>query len=306
MKQKLLSFAAGATAIMLFPACASLPAGAPLFQARDYVGDGVFTAGIEGPATGPDGALYVVNFGREGTIGRVVPAGDGTGRASLFTDLPPGSIGNGIRFDGDGAMIVADYKGHQLLRIDSEGQATVFASLPHAHQPNDIARAPSGIFYASDPDWASESGQLWRIDRDGQVKLIENNMGTTNGIELSPDGRRLYVGESVQRRIWLYDLDAEGRASNKRLFASFADHGLDGMRCDRAGNLYVARYGAGHVAVLAPDGREIRRIPTWGKDPTNIAFGGPDGRSVYVTLQDRGAIEHFRTAVPGREYGGSR
>lgn len=282
------------------------PAGAqdPLFQARDLVGDGVFTDKIEGPATGPDGALYVVNFAHDGSIGRVQRDADGRGRATLFVDLPEGSIGNGIRFDRRGRMYVADYGQHRILRIALRSKRIeVYATLPGAFQPNDIAMAPDGTLYASDPDWKHDGGQLWRIDRDRSAHLIETGMGTTNGIEVSPDGKRLYVNESVQRRIWVYDRAADGSVSNKRLFASFADAGLDGMRCDVDGNLYVARYDAGKVIVLAPDGTLLHEVATKGRKPTNLAFGGADGRDVDVTLQDRGAIETFRSERPGREHG---
>ncbi|UYK80015.1 SMP-30/gluconolactonase/LRE family protein [Xanthomonas sacchari] len=282
------------------------PAGAqePLFHARDLVGDGVFTDKIEGPATGPDGALYVVNFAHDGSIGRVQRDADGRGQATLFVDLPNGSIGNGIRFDRRGRMYVADYGQHRILRIALRSKRIeVYATLPGAFQPNDIAMAPDGTLYASDPDWKHDGGQLWRIDRDRSAHLIETGMGTTNGIEVSPDGKRLYVNESVQRRIWVYDRAADGAVSNKRLFASFADAGLDGMRCDVDGNLYVARYDAGKVIVLAPDGTLLHEVATKGRKPTNLAFGGADGRDVDVTLQDRGAIETFRSDRPGREHG---
>ncbi|UYC11362.1 SMP-30/gluconolactonase/LRE family protein [Xanthomonas sp. CFBP 8445] len=282
------------------------PAGAQeaLFHARDLVGDGVFTDKIEGPATGPDGALYVVNFAHDGSIGRVQRDADGRGQATLFVDLPEGSIGNGIRFDRRGRMYVADYGQHRILRIALPSKRIeVYAALPGAFQPNDIAMAPDGTLYASDPDWKHDSGQLWRIDRDRSAHLIETGMGTTNGIEVSPDGKRLYVNESVQRRIWVYDRAADGNVSNKRLFASFADAGLDGMRCDVDGNLYVARYDAGKVIVLAPDGTLLHEVATKGRKPTNLAFGGADGRDVDVTLQDRGAIETFRSDRPGREHG---
>ncbi|MBB5885055.1 SMP-30/gluconolactonase/LRE family protein [Xanthomonas sp. LMG 8992] len=282
------------------------PAGAQetLFQARDLVGDGVFTDKIEGPATGPDGALYVVNFAHDGSIGRVQRDADGHAQASLFVDLPDGSIGNGIRFDRRGRMLVADYGRHRILRIALRSKRIeVYAALPGAFQPNDIAMAPDGTLYASDPDWKHDGGQLWRIDRDRSAHLIETGMGTTNGIEVSPDGKRLYVNESVQRRIWVYDRAADGAVSNKRLFASFADAGLDGMRCDVDGNLYVARYDAGKVIVLAPDGTLLHEVATKGRKPTNLAFGGADGRDVDVTLQDRGAIETFRSDRPGREHG---
>ncbi|WP_372015670.1 SMP-30/gluconolactonase/LRE family protein [Pseudoxanthomonas sp. 10H] len=281
------------------------PAGTgPDYVARDFVGDGVFGDGIEGPATGPGGALYAVAFGRDGTIGRVTTGAEGRGEATLFVELPDGSTGNGIRFGADGTMFVADYTGHNVLAIDpATRQARVFAHLDGAHQPNDIALAPDGTLYASDPDWKNSSGQLWRIGRDGRVQRLETGMGTTNGIEVSPDGRRLYVNESVQRTVWVYDIDAAGGVSNKRLLTTFADHGLDGMRSDADGNLYIARYGAGVVAVVSPDGTLLREVPLKGRKPTNVAFGGADGRDVYVTLQDRGAIETFRSGRPGREYG---
>ncbi|WP_413976052.1 SMP-30/gluconolactonase/LRE family protein [Stenotrophomonas acidaminiphila] len=271
------------------------------FVVRDHVGDGVFTAGIEGPASGADGALYVVNLGRDGTIGRVDP----NGNAELFVSLPTGSIGNGIRVAGDGALLVADYSGHAVLRVDPATRAvSVFARLDGAHQPNDIAQAPDGTLYASDPDWSNpDNGQLWRIDRDGRASLLETGMGTTNGIEVSPDGRRLYVNESVQRTVWVYDRGDDGALSSKRLLIRFDDHGMDGMRCDADGNLYIARHGAGVVAIVSPAGQLLREVPLRGRRPTNVAFGGADGRQVFVTLQDRGAIETFRADRRGREYG---
>jgi gluconolactonase len=275
-----------------------------LYVARDVVGDGVFSTGIEGPAFGPDGALYAVGFGRDGTIGRVTFDADGAGDAALYVTLPEGSTGNGIRFDADGFMYVADYTGHRILRIDPRDRTIgVFATLPGAHQPNDIAFAPNGMFYASDPDWSTGTGQLWRVLPYGAATLLETGMGTTNGVEVGPKGDVLYVNESVQRRVWAYDLDGSGGISGKRLLVAFPDHGLDGMRTDERGNLYIARYGAGTVAVVSPQGKVLREVRLKGRKPTNVAFGGPDGRTVFVTLQDRGAIEAFRADYPGRETG---
>ncbi len=293
--------------LLALAACASPPPPvdqAPLYQAQDVVADGVFRSGIEGPATGPDGALYAVSYQRDGTIGRIPLAGPDAGQPALFVELPAGSTGNGIRFDPDGRMYVADYSGHQILRVDTLTRAVdVFARLPDAHQPNDIARAPDGTLYASDPDWKNGDGQLWKIDALGEVTLLEDGMGTTNGVEVSPDGKQLYVNESVQRNVWRYDIGHDGGLSNKKLMIHFAEHGLDGMRTDVRGNLYVARYDAGTVAILSPAGDLLRQVELKGRKPTNVAFGGADGRTVFVTLQDRGAIESFRSEFPGREYG---
>jgi len=282
---------------------AAPPSAETLYIARDYVADGVFTSGIEGPATGPDGLLYVVNFGGEGTIGRVHPQADGSGYAELFVTLPEGSVGNGIRFGRDGTMYVADHKGHSVLKIDPKtGNIAQHAYQPAMNQPNDIAITKDDVLYASDPNWTSNSGQLWRIDRDGSTQLLQTGLGTTNGIEVSPDGTHLYVNEAVQRKVWQYNLRADGGIGDKKLLIQFADHGLDGMRCDDQGNLYIARHGAGLVAIVSPQGALLREVALKGTKPSNVAFGGPDGRTVYVTLQDRGAIETFRAEYPGREY----
>ena len=76
--------------------------------------------------------------------------------------------------------------------------------------------------------------------------------------------------------------------------ASFDDFGMDGMRCDVKGNLYITRHGKGTVVKVSPEGELLEEIVLKGKKPSNIAFGGPDGRTAYITLQDRGFIETFR------------
>nr|WP_324259881.1 SMP-30/gluconolactonase/LRE family protein [Cellvibrio fontiphilus] len=276
-----------------------------LAQTTDYVGDGIFTQGIEGPAVDAKGNLYAVNFAREGTIGVVYKTqGDTQDSAQLFVTLPEGSTGNGIRFDRAGFMYVADYTGHNILKIDPRTKAiSVHAHSAQMNQPNDIAIAKSGVIYASDPKWADNTGNLWMIARDGTFTLLEANMGTTNGVEVSTDEKHLYVNESVQRKVWKYDIDKNtGKVKNKRLLIEFPDHGLDGMRCDVRGNLYIARYGAGEVTVVSPQGTVLQRIKLKGEKPTNVAFGGADGKTVYVTLQERGAIETFRSEHAGREW----
>ena len=118
------------------------------------------------------------------------------------------------------------------------------------NQPNDICINKKDQIFASDPNWKESTGKLWRIDKGGKAVLLTDQMGTTNGIALSPKENILYVNESVQRKIWTFDVDAKGNISNKRLFAEFPDFGFDGMKCDAEGNLYVTRYGKGAIAVL--------------------------------------------------------
>jgi gluconolactonase len=256
---------------------------------------GLFTAGIEGPACDKEGNLYAVSFGHKRTIGKVTP----DGKAEAWVDLPEGSTGNGIRFNQAGEMFVADYTGHNVLKIDMRTKAvSVFAHEPTMHQPNDLAIAADGTLYASDPDWGKGDGALWRISTCGKVTQLADGHGTTNGIEVSPDGKTLYVAESRQHRILAYDLSDDG-ISNERLLIQFEDHSLDGMRCDVDGNLYITRHGAGKVMKLSPSGSVLMTLELPGSMPSNLCFGGPDGKTVYITEVENKQVLKFRADKPG-------
>ena len=272
---------------------------APLFVATSLTEVGSFTKGVEGPACDALGNVYAVNFGAQQTIGKVTPEG----KAEVFVTLPDQSVGNGIRFDARDIMYVADYVGHNVLRIDPATKAiTVHAHEPQMNQPNDLAFAPNNVLYASDPDWRNKGGQIWRIAATGKVARVATNMGTTNGIEVSPDGKTLYVNESVQRNVWAFDIAADGELSNKRLIRQFPDHGFDGMRCDVDGNLYITRHGKGTVVKMTPTGELLREIAVLGANPTNICFGGPDGCTAYVTEAEHRRLVQFRVDRPGHEW----
>lgn len=270
-----------------------------LFISSLFTAEKSFTSGAEGPAVDKHGNLYAVNFEKEGTIGIVTPEG----KASIFVELPNGSVGNGIRFNSKGEMLIADYTNHNILKVDmATKQISVYAHEPAMSQPNDIAIDSKDRVYASDPDWKASTGRIWRIDTNGKVTLLESNMGTTNGIEVSPDEKTLYVNETIQRKVWAYDLSPEGYISNKRLLINFPDFAMDGMRCDTNGNLYITRHGKGTVAKISPQGKLLQEIKLSGALASNIAFGGKDGRTVYITLQDKGNIETFRVDTAGREW----
>jgi sugar lactone lactonase YvrE len=147
------------------------------------------------------------------------------------------------------------------------------------NQPNDLAIGPDETLYASDPNWKESTGQLWRIDRDGRVTRLAGGMGTTNGIEVSPDGHTLYVNESVQRNVWAFT--------------------IDGMRADVDGNLYITRHGKGTVVKLSPEGKVLQEIDVLGALPSNLCFGGPDGRTVYVTEVEHRRLVQFRVDRSG-------
>ena len=272
---------------------ASLAAAEPrLFKAEPFTQEGAFTEGIEGPACDRDGNVYAVNFAKQQTIGRTTP----DGKSEIFVTLPGESVGNGIVFDRAGkTMFVADYTGHNVLRIDMQSRKIdVFAHNAEMNQPNDLAIAADGTIFASDPAWKNNTGQLWRADSDGKTTLLAANLGTSNGIEVSPHGKTLYVNESVQRNVWSWTINADKSISNKKLVRKFADFGFDGMRCDVDGNLYITRHGKGTVVKMTPTGEVLQEIDVLGKKPSNLCFGGADGKTIYVTEVEHTRLVRFR------------
>ncbi|CAG5004743.1 hypothetical protein DYBT9275_03436 [Dyadobacter sp. CECT 9275] len=268
-------------------------------QSKNFTAEGEFTSNCEGPAVDAEGNVYAVNFARDGTIAQVSKKG----RTSFFVTLPKGSTGNGIRFGDKNTFYVADFTGHNVLKVDLVTKdISVFANEPKMNQPNDLAITRSGHIFCSDPNWKESTGQIWHVGPDGKTSLAITGLGTTNGIEVSPDEKTLYVNESVQRNVWAFDLAPDGKLNNKRLLHQFEDGGMDGMRCDIHGNLYIARHGKGEVAVLSPQGKITHTYKTIGKKVSNICFGGKNGKTVYITLQDRGCLETFKVKTPGREW----
>jgi sugar lactone lactonase YvrE len=273
-------------------------------QSRQVTPAGEYTHGIEGPAVDERGNLYVVNFGKSGTIGKLAA---GASQSELFAMLPEGSIGNAIRFDRQGRMFVADYKMHNIFLVSPDGtRVETYFHSDDFNQPNDMTIANDGTIYASDPHWKQREGQIWRIAKSadgtvaGEKMTAERAMSTTNGIDLSPDGRTLYVGESDTREIWSYRIDGT-RLLAPRLVQRFDDFGIDGLRTDTEGSLFVARILKGTIAVLTPQGKLKREIRLNAKEPTNLAFGGEDGKTIFVTQRQGGFVESFRTDRPGRE-----
>ena len=273
-----------------------------LWTSTPVTPEGDFTTGIEGPNSDAAGNVYAVNYKERGTISKTTL----DGKTEVFVTLPKlgpkmtQSVGNGIVFDKAGMMYVADYTNHNVLRIDPKTrEITVFAHEDGMAQPNDLAIGPDDVIYCADPNWGTSKGSVYRVDRAGKVTKVADGQGTTNGIEVSPDGKWLYTNESVQRGVWKFPINADGTLGERTLLKQFEDHGFDGMRCDVDGNLYITRYGKGTVVVLSPEGKQLQEIDVLGKSPSNVCFGGPDGRTAYVTEVEHRRLVSFRTDKPG-------
>ena len=298
-----------------------MPAQQELFVSKRLTAPDEYTGLIEGPAVDAAGNLYVCNLAvaetpdKGGAIGKVKA---GATRSTLFATLPVTKVGSqfrkskaaGIRFDRDGRMYVADFNNHNVF-VFGPGQSTPTVYF-HGdfHQPNDLAIAADGTLYASDPKFSQSTGRIWRIRRGPDGKglgevMTGRTMGVTNGLDLSPDGKTLYVSESNTREIWAYRIDGAKLVDERKLVAFGAPppkFDLDGLRTDVDGLIYVTQNLAGKISVFTPQGQKAREpIKTVGKKPSNLTFGGPDGRTVFVTQADGGFIESFRVERPGRE-----
>lgn len=257
-------------------------------QSRFITEQNLFTSNMESPAVDKNGDIYVVNYKIDGTIGKVSPDGS----HMLFVTLPEGSVGNGIRIDNDGNLLIADFSAHKVLKVDiNTKEVTTLVHNPKMNQPNDLTYSKKrGNIYTSDPNWKNDTGQLWLVRPNGESVLLCENMGTTNGIELSPDEKYLYVNESRQLNLWRFKVNKDGTVSGKKLLHKFKGYGLDGMKCDRDGNIFVTRYSKGEVVVISPKGKEIKSYETIGKKVSNICLTA-DQTKAYVTLQDTRALE---------------
>ena len=304
--------AASLTGLMVFVA-ANIGSAAQSQQNEIISEKGI--TGIEGPAVDGAGNLYFVTRAglKNGKILRLKP---GAKKSGVFVPLTDGRLGNGIRFDKDGRMYVADFKQHNVLVLE-KGKTSVYFTTndakngaPTFTQPNDLAIGNDGTIYASDPNAGKGTGKIWRVTGKDKGEVMtsdrkDGKMGVTNGIDLSPDGKTLYVNESNTGHIWAYRIDGNNLVSltGTDPMTTVPGGELDGMRTDASGRLYVTQNGAGKIAVVTPMSKDAPKIiPTTKSGPSNLTFGGPDGKTVFVTQTDGGYIEKFSVDVPGREF----
>jgi len=259
----------------------------------------------EGVVIDHDGNVY---FSHSKVITVVAP--DGSSRVWAETGEP-----NGHKVLADGTHLVCDASHHAVLRLDKAGKMLEPASKECGgaplRSPNDLTLDPEGGFYFTDPDDSSDEnpvGTVHYVDPQGKTHLVASGLAFPNGIVLTPDRKRLLVGESKRNRVVVYDVLSPGQVGPVRLFADLparegeqTDNQPDGMCLDAAGNLYVAHYGMRQVQVLDPAGKLIDRLPGGNLTTSNCAFGGPDLDQLFVTGGEPGALYRLDLGVKGLE-----
>jgi len=282
----------------------------------------VFANGLlfpEGPVALPDGTWLVVEGGERGCVTQI--SADGKERRTVaVTGLP-----NGLAVDGSGVIWVAEPKVPSLLRVTLDGKVEVFMTGCQGEPflyPNDLCFGPDGALYLTDsgitaaefepggkvrPDFetCSMDGRVYRIDvRARTIQKIDSGLRFTNGIAFGPDND-LYVNETITGAVYRYRRKSGGFGP-REMFGNVWNEskyqtlrGPDGMAFGSDGKLYVAVYGQGDITVLGTDGKVVQRLRTRGGLPTNVAFGLPGQRKLYVTEYQLGQLEVFAVETDG-------
>lgn len=269
---------------------------------------------LEGPAVDADGNVFFSNI-----AGNRILKMDAKGVVSTFR--ADSGRNNGNCFDADGRLISCEGGElgpggrRRMVRTDMKtGAVTVLTDKYEGkryNSPNDCCVDNKGRIWFTDPRYAADRSDLemdveavYRIDPDGTVKrvLTQKEVDRPNGIAVTPDGKTLYVidshpKEGGNRKVWAFDVAADGSLAGQRVVYDFKKgRGGDGMRLDLEGNLWVAaginrhRGNPGEtldvpagVYVISPAGELRGRIPIPEDLLTNLAFGGPDRKTLYVT-----------------------
>ena len=254
----------------------------------------------EGPCVGPDGNLYVADAGT-GAICRI----NDSGEVSEFVST--NGRPNGLAFGPDGDLFIADSGRREILRITPSGELSVFAAAYDAQEftgPNDLAFGPSGNLFFTDPGRKPPPdpsiSPVYRATPDGVVYPFALDLAYPNGVAFSPDGKELYVSEMRANRLLAFEITDLEELSEYRMVRRFREPAHpDGLAVDMEGRVLGALRGIGGLSIVSADGKleELYYVEGW--RPSNLAFGGPDRTTVFVTDVANAAVVAFEHDAPG-------
>jgi sugar lactone lactonase YvrE len=212
-----------------------------------------------------------------GQVSFIVPVADGGMACALEDGL--------YRFEEDSGGFVP------LAKVEADVTANRF---------NDGHVDDQGLLWFGSMHDAEQapSGALYRFDG-AAVRCMDDGYIITNGPALSPDGRTLYHTDTLDKRIYAFDRDADASLSNKRQFVDIQDGGYpDGMAVDAAGHLWVATFGGWRIDRFDAAGRKLGEVRFPCANVTKLAFGGEDLRTVYATTARKGLTSEELAAQP--------
>ena len=255
---------------------------------------------LEGPVFDDAGNLYVSDI----PWGRVFRI-DTVGQWSLVAEYD--GEPNGLKFLDARTLLVTDYK-NGLMRLDvATGEVTPHLQRRNSERfkgVNDLVFDAAGNLYFTDQGQTGlhdPTGRLYRLRPDGQLDLLLANVPSPNGVALSPDGKLLYLAVTRGNCVWRVPLLPDGSVAKvSQFFTSYGPSGPDGLAVDAQGRVLVANPGLGHVWVLNGRAEPVEVLRgVAGSSTTNLAFGGPDRRTLYVTDSTHGRVLRANMEIPG-------
>ncbi len=261
------------------------------------------TSFLEGPSFDREGNLYCTDI-PYGRVLRVTQ--DGTFSVVADYDGEP----NGLKIHLDGRIFIADQKQGLLVLAPGASKPEPFlvrAQLERLKGPNDLVFASNGDLYFTDQGQTGHqdpTGRLFRLRPDGHLDMLLRNVPSPNGLVLNLDETMVFLAVTRANAIWRVPLLRSGGVSKVGTFIQMSGGGgPDGMAIDEQGNIAVAHAGLGSVWLFSPQGEPLRRIVacTGGRMTTNLAYGGPDRKTLFITESSSGSIITAQMDVPGRQ-----
>ena len=257
---------------------------------------------IEGPSFDRDGNLYIVDI-PYGRIFRISPAAEFELIAEY--DGEP----NGLKIARDGRIFITDYR-HGLMTLDPRsGKVSVVLDRRWSESfkgVNDLVFAQNGDIYFTDQGQTGmhdPTGRVYRLRSNGTLDLIVGNVPSPNGLVLNGTEHVLYVAATRGNCVWRVPLMPDGTASKVGIFVQLSGSlgGPDGLAMDSEDNLVIAHAGMGAVWIFSRLGEPLYRVRSCeGLTTTNVAYGGPDNKSLYITESESGCVLVARVPVAGR------
>ena len=257
---------------------------------------------LEGPSFDRDGNLFVVDVAW-GRIFRISPAGE----VELFLEYD--GEPNGLKIHADGRIFVTDYR-HGIMVIDPRTRDVKpyleRSALDRFKGVNDLVFASNGDLYFTDQGLTGlhdPTGALYCLRSNGRLDKLLANIPSPNGLVLNLAENIVYVNVTRGNCVWRVPLLPDGTPYKVGVFIQLSGGlgGPDGLAIDSQGGLAIAHVGMGTVWLFSALGEPTLRIRSVaGLATTNVAYGGADGRTLYITESDSGSILCADVAVPGR------
>jgi gluconolactonase len=256
---------------------------------------------LEGPTFDRNGNLWVVDVAY-GRIFRISPQGEFALMAEY--DGEP----NGLALHKDGRMFVADHKQGILLLNTETGELSTHVDRPRLERfkgVNDLTFSDTGELYFTDQGQTGlqdPSGRIYRLKPNGQLDCMLSGVPSPNGLVLDQHGTALYVAVTRGNAIWRAPLMLDESFSKVGLYVQLSGMGgPDGLALGADGSLAIAHIELGTVWIMSPHGEpEFRVRSCTGGKTTNVAYGGADMCSLFITEADTGTILRAQLPRPGK------